>query len=211
MNPEQSRLLDPPKLLLGGQSVLQTPVVLGTPPPPPPLLLLLLALLPAMLGMRGGRLVVTAMPEGFHCAAANSDTELGCEGCLRLLDCRRPLIGLSITAGLLVWPVRGARTDDAVQPLLMEWWLRCCLAGGTTTEPSAAGAAAPLRDLTRCREAPSSARTGLMAKYDRRPPVDTGGGLPGGGVTISCKHTAAPRVCGQGLVKRYARDSQEGL
>lgn len=165
MNPVQSRLLDPPKLLpLGGQPVLQTPVVPGKPPSPPPLvLLLLLVLLPAMLGMRGGRLVVTAMPDGFHCAAANSDTELGCEGCLRLFDCRRPLMGLSMTAGLLVWPLSGARMDAAAQPVLMEW-LRCCLAGGTTTEPSAAGAAAPLRDLTRCREAPSSARTGLMAR-----------------------------------------------
>lgn len=163
--------------------MLDPPVLLGTPAP---LLLLLLALLPVMLGISGGRLVVTAIPEGFHCAAANRDTELACAGCLRRVDVRRPRIGLSITAGLLGWPVIGLRRVKAL-PALIEW-LRGCLAGGTTTEPSAAGAAAPLRDLTRFREAPRRARTGLMARYDRRAPlpVEAAGGLPGGGVTISC-------------------------
>lgn len=48
----------------------------------------------------------------------------------------------------------------------MLWLLSLLLTAAL--EPSAAGAAAPLRDLTRLRPAPSSARIGLMAKAERR-------------------------------------------
>lgn len=68
---------------------------------------------------------------------------------------------------------------------------------GTATEPSATGAAAPLRDLTMLRPAPSSARMGLMARAilssETRAALAATGllGASVGGAAPSCTQTAA--------------------
>jgi hypothetical protein len=120
------------------------------------------------------------MTPGFQCAAANSDeAELACAG-LRLLPCSRRLMGLA--RGL--HKVKPVATDTG--GLL-----------GTATEPLAAGAAAPLRDLSTCRPAPSSARMGLMASAilssDVRLLLPVGFGLSGASTEGSIRTASSCR------------------
>lgn len=115
------------------------------------------------------QLVPADATPGFHCAAANSeDAELACDG-LRLCVCSRPLIGLGRGLRMLK-PITG--------------WVGVLLPAETVLDTAdrsgVGGGAAPLRERTRLRPAPRSARMGLMARADRRAPLLQGGGLLGG-------------------------------